>query len=104
MLAAVATSGRPMVLTIAIPPGIFGCSDFEGELNVLRAANDDPYPELIAFDCERRRLLVERLGNAVSQLGWSPQHLRHRTGCDSALTLVHVGQEHFRRTARAPRR
>lgn len=61
------------MLKLVVPPGISGFSDFEGELDVLRGADGDPYPQLICFDRERRCLLMERLGRALSQLGWPTQ-------------------------------
>lgn len=67
---AVTASGRPVILKVAVPPGVEGFSPFEQELETLRLARGDPYAELIRDDVSRRCMLLERLGPSLASLGW----------------------------------
>ncbi len=72
VIEAVTSSGRPVILKLALPPGVEGFAPFEQELEALRLAGGDPYAELIRHDVSRRSLLLERLGPALASLGWPP--------------------------------
>jgi streptomycin 6-kinase len=67
---AVTAGGRPVILKVAVPPGLEGFSPFEQELETLRLARGDPYAELIRDDVPRRCMLLERLGPSLASLGW----------------------------------
>lgn len=63
--------GLPVVLKVALPPGVDGFSPFEQQLDTLRLARGDPYVELLRHDVSRRSMLLERLGKPLASLGWS---------------------------------
>ena len=65
------TAGRtPVIVKVALPPGVDGFSPFEQELEALRLAGGDPYAALIRHDAPRRSMLLERLGPSLASLGW----------------------------------
>jgi streptomycin 6-kinase len=68
---AVTRDGTPVVLKVAIPPGIDAFTPFERELTALRLVGGDPYAALIRHDVARRALLLERLGRPMATLGLS---------------------------------
>ncbi len=57
------------VLKVALPP-VNGFAPFGQELRVLRLADGDPYVALLRFDLTRQAMLLERLGEPLSGLGW----------------------------------
>jgi streptomycin 6-kinase len=72
VIEAVTSDARPVILKVALPPGVDGFSPFEQELETLRLAGGDPYAELIRDDPSRRSVLLERLGPPLASLGWPP--------------------------------
>lgn len=68
---AVTRDALPVVLKVALPPGVDGFTAFEQELGTLQLARGDPYVKLIRHDVSRRSLLLERLGKPLASLGWS---------------------------------
>jgi hypothetical protein len=42
VIEAVAADGRPVIVKVALPPGVDGFSPFEQELEALRLAGSDP--------------------------------------------------------------
>ena len=67
---AVTADGTPLVVKVAVPPGIDAFTPFAREMTALRLADGDPYARLIRYDVERRALLLERLGRPLAHLGW----------------------------------
>jgi streptomycin 6-kinase len=70
VIEAVTPDARPVILKVALPPGVDGFSPFEQELEALRLAGGDPYAELIRHDLPRRSMLLERLGPSLASVGW----------------------------------
>jgi len=70
VIEAVTADARPVILKVALPPGVDGVSPFEQELEALRLAGGDPYADLIRHDLPRRSMLLERLGPSLASLGW----------------------------------
>jgi streptomycin 6-kinase len=84
VIEAAAAGGRPVIVKVALPPGVDGFSPFEQELEALRLAGGDPYAELIRHDVSRRSMLLERLGPSLASLGWP----RGRRLATAASTLA----------------
>jgi streptomycin 6-kinase len=61
--------GGPAVLKVALPE-VSGFAPFSQELRTLRLAGGDPYVGLLRFDLPRQAMLLERLGEPLSHLGW----------------------------------
>jgi len=70
VIEAVTADGKPVVLKVALPPGVDGFAPFGQELEALRLAGGDPYVELIRRDVSRLSMLLERLGPSLASLGW----------------------------------
>lgn len=84
VIEAAAAGGRPVIVKVALPPGVDGFSPFEQELEALRLGGGDPYAELIRHDVSRRSMLLERLGPSLASLGWP----RGRRLATAASTLA----------------
>ena len=61
--------GKKYVLKIDMPEDLGG--EFANSIAALKIVNGNGYPELYAYDLERKACLLERLGKPINQLGYS---------------------------------
>jgi streptomycin 6-kinase len=65
---AVTSSGRPVVMKIGVPD-----PDFADEIGTLARARGHGYVHLLAYDIDRRAMLLEALGPSLDRTGMSPE-------------------------------
>ena len=105
-VAAASCDGGAAVVKVSMPDGLVGNGDWARELASVRLGQGHGYVALLAFDVERRAMLLERLGPPIAELampieaqidgiaatvqrGWRrPDDVRGwRTGADQAAFL-----------------
>lgn len=68
VVAATTRDGGEVVVKVALPPAVEGHADYDIELTTLRVGGPG-YCRLLAYDADRRALLLERLGPSLDTLG-----------------------------------